>query len=42
VAFASVTEQIDTTTAGGELIFHIFAPLPASNASYCANVHAQS
>ncbi|WP_374640444.1 recombinase family protein [Rhodococcus sp. ARC_M5] len=27
VAFASVTEQIDTTTAGGELIFHIFGAL---------------
>ncbi|AMY20785.1 DNA-invertase hin [Rhodococcus sp. PBTS 1] len=27
VGFASVTEQIDTTTAGGELIFHIFGAL---------------
>lgn len=27
VAFASVTEQIDTTTAGGELVFHIFGAL---------------
>ncbi|WP_244516417.1 recombinase family protein [Rhodococcoides kroppenstedtii] len=29
VGFASVTEQIDTTTAGGELIFHIFGALAA-------------
>lgn len=27
VAFASVTEQIDTSTANGELIFHIFGAL---------------
>ncbi|WP_308115527.1 MULTISPECIES: recombinase family protein [unclassified Rhodococcus (in: high G+C Gram-positive bacteria)] len=27
VLFASVTEQIDTTTANGELIFHIFGAL---------------
>lgn len=27
VAFASVTEQLDTTTAGGELFFHIFGAL---------------
>lgn len=27
VGFASVTEQIDTATAGGELIFHIFGAL---------------
>src|SRR5262245_57804108 len=25
IGFASVTEQIDTTTPGGKLIFHIFA-----------------
>lgn len=29
VAFASVTEQIDTSTANGELIFHIFGALAA-------------
>jgi DNA invertase Pin-like site-specific DNA recombinase len=27
IGFASVTEQIDTTTPGGKLIFHIFAAL---------------
>ncbi|WP_255312204.1 recombinase family protein [Rhodococcus rhodnii] len=29
VAFASVTEQIETSTAGGELVFHIFGALAA-------------
>lgn len=30
IGFKSITENIDTTTSGGKLIFHIFGALPES------------
>lgn len=32
VGFRSITENIDTTTPGGRLVFHLFGALPSSNA----------
>jgi DNA invertase Pin-like site-specific DNA recombinase len=32
VGFRSLRESIDTTTAGGRLIFHLFRALPSSSA----------
>ena len=32
IAFRSLTEQMDTTTPQGELLFHVFGALPSSNA----------
>jgi DNA invertase Pin-like site-specific DNA recombinase len=33
VGFRSLQESINTTTPGGKLVFHIFAPWPSSNAT---------
>src|SRR4051794_32731680 len=37
IGFRSLTESIDTTTAGGRLTFHIFGALPSSSATSSAS-----
>src|SRR3954469_15063282 len=42
IGFKSLTEQIDTTTSGGKLIFHIsLAPLPSLSATSSASAPRQ-
>jgi DNA invertase Pin-like site-specific DNA recombinase len=36
IGFKSLTEQIDTTTSGGKLIFHVFAALAEDGAARAA------
>jgi hypothetical protein len=41
IGFRSLTEAIDTTTSGGRLVFHIFAPWPSSSAALSASAQSQ-
>jgi hypothetical protein len=37
IGFCSLQEAIDTTTPGGKLVFHVFAALASSNATWSAS-----